>query len=174
MVNSWTNQQPEKTYKRTNRVQIQRNFIIQRAFDGIMCNIDNCFNIHSKCFLVLNKLTSARILFETLAYSSARFQDTKRCFFPLQILLKKKITSIEEDVLRILAFLQKLSYFVFEKPWTPFFTSLLTKQLCYQANIPSINLVSKQIYHRIDGILLATSTALRYLTPFKPGLNLKS
>ena len=46
-----------------------------------MCNIDNCFNIHSKCFLVLNKLTSAKILFETLAYSSARFQDTKRCFF---------------------------------------------------------------------------------------------
>ena len=39
-----------KNLQKTNRVQIQRNFIIQRAFDGIMCNIDNCFNIHSECF----------------------------------------------------------------------------------------------------------------------------
>ena len=34
---------------------------------------------------------------------------------------------------------------------------LLLIQCPFQANIPSINLVSKPIYHEIDGILLASS-----------------
>ena len=60
-------------------------------------------------------------------------------------------------LLRILAFLpfsiiQKISQVVFVVIF-----SLLPKQLRFQANILSINLVSKQVCHRTDGILLAFS-----------------
>ena len=55
------------------------------------------------------------------------------------------------------SFSEKFRYFVFGLPWTPFFSPLSPKQPHFQANISSINLVSKQIYHRIDGILLASS-----------------
>ena len=37
------------------------------------------------------------------------------------------------------------------------FSSLVNKRLRFQLNIPLINLVSNQIYHRIDGMLLASS-----------------
>ena len=37
------------------------------------------------------------------------------------------------------------------------FSSLVNKRLRFQLNLPSINLVSNQIYHRIDGMLLASS-----------------
>ena len=37
------------------------------------------------------------------------------------------------------------------------FSSLVYKRLPFQLNLPSINLVSNQIYHRIDGMLLASS-----------------
>ena len=36
---------------------------------------------------------------------------------------------------------------------------LLPMKPLFQSNIPSIDLVSNQIYHRIDGILLASSKA---------------
>ena len=37
------------------------------------------------------------------------------------------------------------------------FSSLVNKRLRFQLNLPSINLVSNQIYHWIDGMLLASS-----------------
>ena len=37
------------------------------------------------------------------------------------------------------------------------FSSLVNKRLPFQLNLPSINLVCNQIYHRIDGTLLASS-----------------
>ena len=37
------------------------------------------------------------------------------------------------------------------------FSSLVNERLRFQLNIPSINLVSNQIYHRIDDMLLASS-----------------
>ena len=53
------------------------------------------------------------------------------------------------------SFSQKFSsFFVF---CSSFFCSLLAKLPRFQTNIPMINLISKQIYHQIDGILLATS-----------------
>ena len=71
-------------------------------------------------FKFLTSLPPRRPIF----YFSAQFQDVKTGFF-LQILLKKLITSIEQYVLHILAFLpfsfrQKFSYFVLREPWTPF------------------------------------------------------
>ena len=36
-------------------------------------------------------------------------------------------------------------------------SSLVNKRLRFQLHLPSINLVSNQIYHRIDGMLLASS-----------------
>ena len=133
MVNSWTNQQPEKTYKRTNRVQIQRNFIIQRAFDGIMCNIDNCFNIHSKCFLVLNKLTSAKILFETFSPTDTPQKVDHiyrgRCFAYSRI-------SSETQLFRLRKAVDAIFYFTINQ------AALLPSEYTidqprFQANIPS-------------------------------------
>ena len=37
------------------------------------------------------------------------------------------------------------------------FSSLVNKRLRFQLNLPLIKLVSNQIYHRIDGMLLASS-----------------
>lgn len=38
----------------------------------------------------------------------------------------------------------------------------------FQSNVPSINLVSKEMYHRIDGILLASSKYGKYQLAFAP------
>ena len=62
------------------------------------------------------------------------YKLTYRFFFFCQTLLKKSISSIEQYILRILAFLpfrfsKKFSYFVFELLEGHFFSSLVNKQL---------------------------------------------
>ena len=103
-----------------------------------MCNIDNCFNIHSKCFLVLNKLTSAKILFETLAYSSAPFQDTKRCFFfPADTLQKA------DKIYRARCF----AYSCISSEIQLIRLRIAVNAISYFTDCPS-SLVFKRIYHR--------------------------
>ena len=102
----------------------------------------NGFIVHSKYFSVLNTLTSPQTFFKALAYFSARFQDINRCCIS-QILLKKQIKSIEQYVLRILAFLQVRSSATSSSNSRErhFFSSLLPKQLRFQSNIPSNRLL---------------------------------
>ena len=45
---------------------------------------------------------------------------------------------------------------------------LFPMQPRFQSNIPSINLVSNEMYHRIDGILLATSKYSKHHLAFEP------
>ena len=65
---------------------------------------NNCFIIHSRVINKLTDCTSSQTFFNTLVYFSARYQDIKRCFF-LHILLRKLITFIDQNTLRIFAFL---------------------------------------------------------------------
>ena len=45
---------------------------------------------------------------------------------------------------------------------------LFPMQPRFQSNIPSINLVSNEMYHRIDGILLASSKYGKHQLAFEP------
>ena len=52
-----------------------------RSLHYTKAEFNNSFNIHSKCFEVLDKLTSSLNFFKTLAYFSVRFYEIERCFF---------------------------------------------------------------------------------------------
>ena len=71
------------------------------------------------------------------------------------------LTSIEQHVFTIRVFfphnLSQKNNWAISSTDSRKFSSLLLKKPRFQSNVPSINLVSNQIYHRIDGILLAQS-----------------
>ena len=116
------------------------------AVDNILRDLHNSSHrttvvINSKYLSVLNMLTSSQSFFKTLAYFSARFKDINRRFF-LQIILKKKIKSIEQYVCAFLNFFHSV-----QNRSSAISSSNSCKGHFLVHFCPS-SLVSNQIYHR--------------------------
>ena len=116
------------------------------AVDNILRDLHNSSHrttvvINSKYLSVLNMLTSSQSFFKTLAYFSARFKDINRRFF-LQIILKKKIKSIEQYVCAFLNFFHSVQNRS---------SAISSSNSCkghFSVHFCPSSLVSNQIYHR--------------------------
>ena len=136
---------------------------LKAGVDNIFRDLHNHSHRTKAEFIVL---LSIQNICQTL---SARFQDIDRCFscrccsksrLKVGNIRRAKCFAYSFAFLPF-SFSQKLSYFVFGSPWTPFCFSSLVNYTASRSATPGNEvdrcLVSNQIYHRIFGILLAAS-----------------
>ena len=115
---------------------------ILRDLHNSTAELNNWFIIHSKYFQVLNRLTFWQTSFKTLAYSSARFQDIKRCFLlqwdtPLKVDKIHQTTCLAYSCISFIQFKSEVQLFRLRISMNAIFSSLLPKPPSFQSNIPS-------------------------------------